>query len=105
MDDKPNKTPDPLFVKMDEVLAQVSDALVQLGRTVHEVRNALYVIAGDGAPLTGEREPPPRTRSALTRMVVNDLMSGRWHRRDGDVYGIVRQGAQRADDSKPPGQE
>lgn len=35
--------------------------------------------------------------------VLTQFMSGRWRRRDGDVYGIVTQSKEVADADRPPG--
>jgi hypothetical protein len=81
MDDKHGRVEESfalMLAKFDEVIAQM-----QL--TLGYLRNVLPLVAG--RPLSeyiaeeeaSRRRPPPQ------------FMSGRWRKRDGDVYGVIRQ--------------
>ena len=99
------KTPDPIFIKMDQLLAQMQ-------RSIEEVRTALFVMA-QIPPTTMEENEAKAKRSNLVHKVMTGLvtgglpgtlMSGRWHRRDGDSYGIVREpGEPRPNADNPSG--
>lgn len=75
--------PDPVFVKMDQLLAQMQ-------HDVMEMRQALMTLAQIPPAVMADNSRKVRKSELVTR-VVQGLMSGRWHLRDGDVYGIVRQ--------------
>jgi len=92
----------------DKALAKIDQLLAQMQQSIAELRAALPILTSMPAP------PPPNVRS--TGMLVSALkrqvrsaqqmmyMSGRWHRRDGDVYGIVTQNAKQVDNAdRPPG--
>jgi hypothetical protein len=112
MGDKPvdpnqNPAPDPVFVRIDQLLAQMQ-------RSLDEIRTALFVMAQIPSE-TMEANEARAKRSSLISQVMTGVMSGRiggymagrWHRRDGDVYGNVRQpGVPREDQpdaNNPPG--
>lgn len=99
-DPKLNPVPDPVFVKMDQVLAQMAVS-------IDELREAVMVMSAIPRELMVHNERRAKRTELVTR-VVQSLMSGRWHRRDGDSYGIVRQpGVNRDTDlphaDNPPG--
>lgn len=77
------RTPEQVFVKMDQLLAQMQVS-------VDEMRQALMIIA-QIPPETMTSNEKRAKRSELVAKVITGLMSGRWHLRDGDSYGIVRQ--------------
>ena len=95
MVDKPDHVPDPVFVKMDQLLAQMQSS-------IEEIRHALMIIA-QIPPETMKANEKRTKRAELVQRVITGLMSGRWHRRDGDVYGIVRQPGEPRDADNPPG--
>jgi hypothetical protein len=72
----------------DKALEKIDQLLAQIQQSLQEIRKALPVIAA----------VPPEARPALTmtlrrqaRATAEQFMSGRWRRRDGDVYGVVGQ--------------
>lgn len=83
MADKAKEQPDPVFIKIDQILAQMQ-------HDIAELRKAMEVVSAIPPALMQENNRKVR-RSELVTRVVQGLMSGRWHLRDGDVYGIVRQ--------------
>ena len=93
MNDKPTgPQPDPLFLKMDQMLAQMQ-------RSIEELRTAIFVMAQIPPDAMAKHEERAR-KSNLVYQVMQGLvqgnlpgrlMSGRWHLRDGDSYGIVRE--------------
>lgn len=96
MIDKPDngKPIDPIFVKMDQLLAQMA-------RSIEEVRTALFVIAQIPPEDMLENENKAKRSDLVHRVMAAvvsgrnaSLLSGRWHRRDGDAYGIVREPGQ-----------
>lgn len=117
MVDKPTEQPpsspepDPIFIKMDQLLAQIE-------QSAHELRTALFIVAQIPPEQMASNEQRARKSnlisSLMTRVMsgnIGGLMSGRWHRRDGDVYGMLRQpGVPRSDaddqtrDIRPPNQ-
>ena len=93
MNNNPEKPKvDPIWIKIDQLLAQMQ-------RQVEEVRTAIFVIAQIPADDMAQHEDRAR-KSNLVYQVMQGLvhgnlpgrlMSGRWHLRDGDSYGIVRE--------------
>jgi len=91
----------------DKALARIDALLAQMQQSIVELRSALPILTATQAP------PPAPKRSvgllpyALRRQVraatEQMFMSGRWRRRDGDVYGIVSQNDKQIDhaDSSP----
>jgi hypothetical protein len=74
-----------------------------MASSILEIRQAMMVISMIPAETMVDHEQRAK-RSELVTKVVTSLMSGRWHRRDGDSYGIVRQpGVPRPDANDPPG--
>lgn len=100
MQDKVEDKIEPVYVKIDKLLAQMQVDLAEL-------RQAMMVVSAIPPEMMVENSRRAR-RSELVTKVVQGLMSGRWHRRDGDSYGIVRQpGVNRDTDlpnaDNPPG--
>ena len=100
MNDKPD----------DEVLARIDQLLSQMVATLQEIRAALPILTN----IPPETRASGVLRQALWRQVRaagQQYMSMRWHRRDGNVYGIVSQSKEVADnadsapgDLRPPDQ-
>jgi len=92
----------------DKALARIDALLAQMQQSIVELRSALPILTAT-PPVT----PPTPPRSvgllpyALRRQVraatEQMFMSGRWRRRDGDVYGVVSQNDKQIDhaDSTP----
>jgi len=90
----------------DKALAKIDQLLAQMQQSIYELRQALPILTATQAP------PPVPKRSvgllpyALKRQVraATDamFMSGRWRRRDGDVYGIVTQNDTQIDNANRP---
>lgn len=78
MADKTDHQPDPVFVKIDQILAQMQ-------HDIAELRKAMEVVSAIPPELMMENNRKVRKSELVTR-VVQGLMSGRWHLRDGDVY-------------------
>jgi hypothetical protein len=84
--------PDPIFVKMDQLLAQMQ-------RSIEELRTAMFVLAqippDDMTKHEQRAHKSNLVHKVMTGLVAGNLpgrlMSGRWHRRNGDSYGILRQ--------------
>ena len=88
--------PDAIFLKIDQLLAQCQQSL-------EEVRIAVSIL-GQIPPAELEEHAKRAKRSNIVHHVMQGLMSGRWHRRDGDSYGIVREpGEPRPNADNPSG--
>lgn len=81
MDHKPDLAEQ--YAKMAGLMAQLQQALHQIRTTLNLSPELQAIVARAEA----------EARRTLSQRVARSggLMSGRWHRRDGDVYGIVRQ--------------
>ena len=90
-----NDKVEPVFLKIDKLLAQMQ-------ADITELRQAMMIVA-EIPPNTMAEHTRKAKRSELVVKVVQGLMSGRWHRRDGDAYGIVRQPGVPRDADNPPG--
>jgi len=80
----------------DKALAKIDALLAQMQQSIYELRQALPILTAT---------PPPQPRSGIAggvgllpyalrrqvRAATDQFMSGRWRRRDGDVYGVVSQ--------------
>ena len=82
----------------DKDLAKIDQLLSQMVTTIQELRAAL--------PILASIPPAPKAsgllRQALQRQVRSAqqlYMSGRWFRRDGNVYGSVARYKQRTSDA------
>ena len=85
----------------DKDLAKIDQLLAQMQASIAEIRSALPILTAI----------PPQVRSngvlraALRRQVsaAQQYMSGRWHKRDGNVYGTDVQAPGVKDAYSPPG--
>jgi hypothetical protein len=72
----------------DKLLGEIDRLLAQMQFVIQEIRSALPIVLSDAdkhVKASGVLRQALRTQvSAASR-----FMSGRWVRRDGDVYGIV----------------
>ena len=82
----------------DKALAKIDQLLAQMVTSIQEIRAALPILTSI----------PPETRASgllvqalkrQARAATQLYMSMRWHRRDGNVYGIVTQSKEVADNA------
>ena len=87
----------------DKALAKIDQLLAQMAQSIQEIRAALPILTS----IPPEARASGLLRQALQRQdraASQSYMSMRWHRRDGDVYGIVTQSKEVADNAdRPPG--
>lgn len=89
----------------DKALAKIDQLLAQMQQSIYELRQALPILTATPAPPPSSRRSVGLLPYALRRQVraaTQSYMSGRWFRRDGDVYGIVSQNDKQVDNADRP---
>lgn len=91
----------------DKALQKLDELLAHMTACLNEIRQVLPIIVATTPEERARFQAQLRQQvQDATRAhgggVIQQFMSGRWHRRSGDVYGILTQ-PEPADADRPPG--
>jgi len=75
----------------DKILVQIDAMLAQMIESLGECRQALIVMGAVSPEASGRNTSVTTNSRSLREAAGQQYMSGRWHRRDGDIYGIQTQ--------------
>ena len=74
---------------MDDKMVTIFDAaLAQMAMTIEEMRRAMVVTGQIPPEISTQNTQKTVVSTQLREMAARDYMSGRWVRRDGDIYGL-----------------
>jgi hypothetical protein len=72
----------------DKMIAAIDASLAQMLTTLEEIRRALVVAGGVTPEASVQNLQKSYANRELREAASKDYMSGRWVRRDGDIFGV-----------------
>jgi len=86
----------------DKALAKIDALLAQMQQSLYELRQALPILASAPPPKKSVGLLPYALKRQVRAAADQMFMSGRWRRRDGDVFGIVAQNDEQVKNADRP---
>ena len=73
----------------DKIIAAIDASLAQVITAVEEVRRSLVVCGAISAENSVQNLQKTYANRELREAASKEYMSGRWNRRDGDIFGVA----------------